>query len=225
MAQLDSGSLLARLRQAIVRGAYTPGSPLSEVTLSEAFNVSRTPVREALKQLQSEGLVEIRPRVGTFVRQASRREIVEMFELKETLEGLAAKLLARRGHIPELDTLGRNLSDSEAAVERGDDVTYAQLVHEFHQLLIDGSDNTKLSQHYRTLMNQLAYHRLVLTSLSHKGRPSNSLNEHRRVFSLIQDKDSVGAELAMRGHVAASAREVLADSVITEQDRTTEGTR
>lgn len=210
------GSLLERLRNAIVNGEYPPGHPLSEVALSEAYDVSRTPVREALKQLQSEGLVEIRARVGTFVRQPSRREIVEMFQLKEALEGLAAKLLAQRGRVPELDRIHRNLEDSQRAVDRDDPATYAALVHEFHQLLIDGADSTKLTDHYRMLMNQLAYPRLVTTSLSHKGRPSKSLDEHRHVVDLVEAKDHVGAELAMRDHVATSAREVMADSAVAD---------
>jgi DNA-binding GntR family transcriptional regulator len=208
----DNG-LLARLRELVLGGDYVPGTALSEVRLAEHFDVSRTPVREALKQLQVEGLVEIRPKVGTFVRQVTRREIVEMFEVKEVLEGMAARLMARRGRVPELEVLHANLERSDEATRRDDSAAYATLVHEFHRTIVAGCDNHKLAEHYTSLMNQLSYHRLVLRSVQHPGRLSRSCAEHRRIVELITEKDGVGAELAMRDHVAASAREVLTDSV------------
>ena len=210
----SDGGLLARLRELVLGGDYAPGAALSEVRLAEHFDVSRTPVREALKQLQVEGLVEIRPKVGTFVRRITRREIVEMFQVKEILEGMAARLMAQRGHIPELEILRMNLERSDAATKRDDGAAYAALVHEFHSTIVRGSDNHKLAEHYTGLMNQLAYHRLVLRSVQHPGRLSRSCAEHRRIVELITQKDGVGAELAMRDHVAASAREVMADSAV-----------
>lgn len=214
MSVQNDGGLLGRIRELVLSDDYAPGAALSEVRLAEHFDVSRTPVREALKQLQVEGLVEIRPKVGTFVRQISRREIVEMFEVKEVLEGLAARLMARRGHVPELDLLRANLERSKIATEQGDSAGYAALVHEFHQTIIMGSDNRKLAEHYTGLMNQLAYHRMVLRSVQHPGRLSRSCAEHRRIVELITQKDGIGAELAMRDHVAASARETMADSAV-----------
>ena len=105
--------LLDRIRGLVLSGELAPGTPLSEVYLAQEFDVSRTPVREVLKQLQNEGLVEIRPKVGTFVREPTRREIVELFQLKESLEGLAAGLLAQRGRVAELDVLERNIEESD----------------------------------------------------------------------------------------------------------------
>lgn len=203
--------LLDRLRQVVLSGDYPAGTALSETSLAQEFNVSRTPVREALKQLQAEGLVEIRPKVGTFVREPSRREIVEMFQLKEILEGLAAGLMARRGPVPELEKLEENIEASEEAARNGDSEAYARLVHEFHQLIVDGSDHRKLAEHYRTLMNQLAYHRLVTTTIAHPGRISLSVAEHRKVVAMIRTKDAMGAEWAMRDHVVTSAREVATE--------------
>lgn len=210
----NDGGLLGRIRELVLGGDFAPGSALSEVRLAEHFDVSRTPVREALKQLQVEGLVEIRPKVGTFVRKITRREIVEMFEVKEVLEGMAARLMARRGQIPELDVLRANLESSQIATQRGDGAAYAALVHEFHQAIVRGSDNRKLAEHYTGLMNQLAYHRMVLRSVEHPGRLGRSCAEHRRIVELISEKDGVGAEIAMREHVASSARNVMADSAV-----------
>jgi DNA-binding GntR family transcriptional regulator len=202
--------VISELRDRIITGELDPGTSLSEIVLAEAFGVSRTPVREALKQLQTEGLVEIRPRVGTFVSAPSRREITELFQMKELLEGAAARLLAERGRVPELDLLEENLAQADAAVAACDQGRYAELVHEFHDLVMRGADNVKLADHYQTLMNQLAYHRLVHTSLSQPGRPSRSDSEHHHVLELILAKDGDGAERVMREHVRSSRRALMA---------------
>lgn len=209
-----SGSIQARviaeMRRRITTGEAASGALLSELALAEEFGVSRTPVREALKQLQTEGLVEVRPRVGTFVAAPSRREITELFQMKELLEGAAARLLAQRGRVPEIDRLEDNLRNADDAVRRDDREAYARLVEEFHDLLIVGADNTKLESHYRTLMNQLAYSRLVTTSLDQPGRPMQSEREHHVVLDLIIAKDGDSAERVMREHVRASRQALLA---------------
>ncbi len=204
------GWVVAEMRRRIIAGELEPGVNLSEIALSDEFGVSRTPVREALKQLQTEGLIEIRPRVGTFVTTPSRREITELFEMKELLEGAAARLLAQRGRVPELDRLEENLRQEDLAVEADDRGRYAELVQEFHDLLILGADNTKLEAHYRMLMNQLAYSRLVTTSLSQPGRLRRSDREHHQVLELIIAKDGDSAERVMRDHVRASRQALMA---------------
>ncbi|MFR9730713.1 GntR family transcriptional regulator [Saccharopolyspora sp. MS10] len=203
--------VLHELREAIIRGEHPPGSPLSEGALAETYGTSRTPIREAVQQLQSEGLVEVVPRVGTFVREPSRRELGELFQLKAVLEGLGVQLLAQRGHVAELDLLRDNLDESERAVTSGDVERYAALVHDFHGLIVQGADNTRLSEHYQMLMNQLAYHRIVMTTLRHPGRLDISLQEHRTVLDRIVAKDPFGAEQSMRDHVRSSQREAMTD--------------
>ncbi|WP_169250933.1 GntR family transcriptional regulator [Brevibacterium sp. 'Marine'] len=202
-------TLLERVRSKITSGELEPGNPLSEVSLAQEFDVSRTPIREVLKQLQLEGLIEIRPKVGTFIREPSRREIVELFQLKEVLEGLAAALMARRGPCPELDQLEDIVAASEVSSNAGDTDTYAAQVQDFHQTMVAGADNTKLVEQYERLMNQLAYFRLVRRTLQHPGRAVNSSREHRQILTMIQDKDPFGAETTMRSHVFASTQELL----------------
>jgi DNA-binding GntR family transcriptional regulator len=210
---IERGSIQERVasgvRSQITSGRLESGAALSEIALAEEFGVSRTPVREALKQLQTEGLVTIRPRVGTFVTSPSRLEINELFEMKEILEGAAARLLAARGEIPELAALRTNVAKADDAVARGDAATYAGLVEEFHELIIIGAGNSKLAQHYRMMMNQLAYSRLVQTSLSLPGRLVESESEHHRLIEIISDKDATTAERMMREHVRASQQALL----------------
>jgi DNA-binding GntR family transcriptional regulator len=204
------GRLIEEVRRRIIAGEISPGVNISELAIAEEFGVSRTPVRETFKQLETEGLIEIRPRVGTFVTTPSRREITELFQMKELIEGAAARLLAQRGRVPEVAQLEENLRQADEAVARDDRARYAELVEEFHDLLIVGADNTKLEAHYRTLMNQLAYARLVHTSLSQPGRPLQSDREHHHVLDLIIAKDGDSAERVMREHVRASRQALLA---------------
>jgi DNA-binding GntR family transcriptional regulator len=200
------------LRARITGGTLEAGAALSEAVLAEEFGVSRTPVREAIKQLQTEGLLVIRPRVGTFVATPTRLEINELYEMKEILEGAAARLFALRGKVPELSELRDNVQRSAEAVSAQDASAYALLVEEFHGLVIRGAANTKLSQHYRTMMNQLAYPRMVQTTLARPGRLVESETEHDRVLDAIAAKDGTTAERIMREHVRHS-REVLLDAM------------
>jgi DNA-binding GntR family transcriptional regulator len=204
------GRVITEMRRRIISGELEPGVSLSEIGLAESFGVSRTPVREALKQLETEGLVEIRPRVGTFVATVSRRQSIELFQMKELLEGAAARLLAERGRVPELDELEENLFQADRAVAADDRAGYVQLVQEFHDLLVVGANNAKLEGLYRTLMNQLAYARVVSTSLEQPGRVLQSDREHHRVLEHILAKDGDTAEQVMREHVRASRRALMA---------------
>lgn len=210
--------VLDQLRDAIIRGEHPPGTSLSEGTLAEEYGTSRTPIREAIQQLQSEGLVEVVPRVGTFVREPSRRELTELFGLKAVLEGLGAQLLAQRGPVAETELLHANIAESHRAVANDDVERYAQLVHDFHGLIIQGSDNHMLAVQYRNLMNKLAYRRIVMNTLQHPKRLGISLGEHQRVLDRILDKDGFGAEFAMRDHVRSSEREAMIHRPDGEQE-------
>jgi DNA-binding GntR family transcriptional regulator len=199
-----------RIRDKIVRGEFSSGTSLSEMSIAEGLGVSRTPVREALKQLQTEGLLVIRPKVGTFVATPRRVDVFELFQLKEILEGAAAGLLAQRGEVPELRQLRVNVRQSQAAVGTSDVETYAALVEQFHTLIISGANNGKLARQYKLLMNQLAYPRLIQTSVSMPGRLERSDQEHHRVLEIIAAKDGATAERIMRDHVRASREALLA---------------
>ena len=192
-----------QLRERIAHGDLVPGAALSETALAQEFGASRTPVREALKQLQAEGLIVTKPRVGTFVAAPSRREINELFEVKEILEGAAARLFANRGEIPELDQLRENVRRSERAVGDGDFDRYVALVHEYH----DG--NAKLMQQYRMLMNQLLYTRFVHLSVRRSGRLPQSDREHQSILHVIEARDGATAERLMRDHVRASHQALM----------------
>ncbi len=186
---------------------------LSESALAAQFGTSRTPIREALKQLQTEKLVKIVPRVGTFVTEPSWQEIVEISLVKEVLEGLAARLVAQRGDRTTLAELEANLEESDLATANNANARYVELVRDFHDLIVRNANNQKLLDHYTTVMNQYPYSRLVFSSLQQPARPRTSVSEHRAIFRAIAAGDGDAAEIAMRTH-AASARRALAATLL-----------
>ncbi len=197
------------LRNAIVSGEFELGEKLSETALAQRLGVSRTPVREALKQLQQEGLVEIIPRVGTCVTKPTEKEIVELFKLKESLEGLAAGLMAERGDIPERTELIRAFKSMEEAVGKGNIDGYVEANDRFHEAILKGSGNSKLLYHFNLLINQLPYKRFVYLTLGQPERLQKSVEEHRKIVEVIQNQDIQGAEQLMREHVKASGVKLI----------------
>jgi DNA-binding GntR family transcriptional regulator len=197
------------IRVAIVTGGFKLGEKLSEAALAQQFGISRTPVREALKQLQQEGLVEIIPRVGTCVTKPTEKEIYELFVVKEALEGLAAGLLAQRGEVRELAELEKALQDMEEVVKTGDTHRYVEANDRFHDAIMRGSDNSKLQFHFNLMINQLPYKRFVYLTLDQPQRINKSVEEHRKVYEAIKTKDFRIAEQMMREHVNASRSKLM----------------
>jgi DNA-binding GntR family transcriptional regulator len=198
------------LRRAIVSGLLQPGEALSETVLAQRFRVSRTPVREALKQLERERLVEIVPRVGTYVRKATGDEVLDGLVVKEALEGAAARLLAARPDAPELAALAQVTQDLERAAAMGDLPRVVEANQRFHELIHQGSGSAKLRFHLEFLLNEfrVPYQRLVSLTISQPERLRRMLAEHRRILTAIRSHDPAEAERAMRAHARAGMLEL-----------------
>lgn len=192
------------IRKAIVSGEYEPGQKLSEVNLSEYYKVSRTPVREALKQLEREGLVDIIPRVGTCVTKPTEKELNELFKVKEVLEGLAARLVAENGRKEDVETLRKSVDEMEEAIAKSDNKQYVEANTTFHKAILEGADNSKLSFMLNLLLNQIPYNRYVYLTIEDPKRLKKSLSEHKAILAAIEKGDQLLAEIKMREHVKLS---------------------
>ncbi|MBT2734616.1 GntR family transcriptional regulator [Bacillus sp. ISL-7] len=199
------------IREAIVTGEYEPGQKLSEMALSEHFQVSRTPIREALKQLEREGLVEIIPRVGTCVTKPTEQELRELFTLKEVLEGLAASLFTEKGDAAEIQKVHQAVADMEEALQTSDNKLYVQANSIFHETILEGANNSKLSYMFNLLLNQIPYNRYVFITIGDPVRREQSLREHQAILAAIEKGDRIEAEKTMREHVKASGEELRRD--------------
>jgi DNA-binding GntR family transcriptional regulator len=188
-----------QLEQDIITGVFQPGDRLDEVSLAERFSTSRTPVRETLQRLAASGLVEHRPRRGVFVRRISINELVEMFEVMAELEGMCARLAARRITLEQLQRLAASLGACEEAAKAGDPDDYYRANSEFHMLIYEASRNGFLVEQAKALHTRLApYRRLQLRVLY---RIRQSMVEHREVFTAIEEGNGAKAETAAKTHV------------------------
>jgi DNA-binding GntR family transcriptional regulator len=180
-SQTRSAELREILEEEIATGQRAPGTRLDEVELSERFRVSRTPVREALMQLASIGIVEYRPRRGAIIPQLTPQRMTAMFEVMAELEAMCGRLAARRMAIAEHDELLAAHRACEAVRGNPDDYYYRN--EEFHHVLYRGSHNSFLAEQASALRRRLRpYRRLQLRV---RDRIASSFDEHQAIVDAI----------------------------------------
>lgn len=201
--------VFAVLRRAIIEGHIAPGSKLSEPALAAEHAVSRAPLREAIGRLEALGLVERRARVGARVVALSGTGLIELYEIREPLEGTAARLAAERMSDTARAELSTLIEHHEQEVERENGQAYFQQEGDldFHYRIVQGSGNRRLT---RILCDDL-YHlmrmyRCQFGMKSHRAR--DALKEHALVVEAIVARDGELAEWLMRRHVRASRQGV-----------------
>jgi len=204
--------LRRRLEEDIIDGLLKPGERLDEQTLAARFGVSRTPVREALRQMTASGLVERRPRQGTVVATPTIPKMIEMFEVMSELEGLCARPAARRMTPVEREDLKKIHQACGGLMKRGDVDEYYAMNKEFHRLIYWGSHNQYLEETTRTIRRRVdAFRR---NQLRQAGRIADSYAEHEGVLNAILEGNGERAGDLMRAHVSIQG-DVLADFIST----------
>lgn len=148
------------LRQAILKGELEPGERLMEIQLAERLGVSRTPIREAIRKLELEGLVLMIPRKGAEVAKISESNLRDVLEVRRSLEELAIDLACQRITDEELDELNKAEVDFKAAIENGDAMQIAQTDESFHEIIYNSTKNQKLVQILNNLREQMYRYRL-----------------------------------------------------------------
>jgi len=198
--KVGAGSRLRdQIENEILIGSLRPGSRLDELSLAKRFGVSRTPVREALMQLASDELVELRPRRSAVVAQLSPQRLFEMFEVMAVLEGSAGRLAARRLTPEDKARLMKAYEACRVAAERGDADAYYYENEEFHHAIYAASHNQFLADQCRYLHRRLKpYRRLQLRV---RNRILASLAEHEEIVKAINAGDAEGADGALQMHI------------------------
>ena len=188
-----------QLRDLIFAGELGPGAFIDEVALCEQLNISRTPLREALKVLKAEGLVRHEPRRGSFVYEVTERDLDEIFPVIALLEGRCAFEAARKAtdrDIEQLQVLHDRLQDHAQAGRIAEYYATNVLIHE---AIIELADNRWLAHLITDLRKILKLARLQ--QLRAPGRLGQSLQEHLGIYAAIRARDSISAEIAMRTHL------------------------
>lgn len=186
------------VRQAIIDGRYRPGQRLTEERLAEDFQVSRNPVREALRGLATEGLVEITPWRGAVVVQLSRLEALELVEIRANLEGLNARHAARRRDPTLIRQLNEILREGSEVVHAGRTELLSTLNARFHETLYEAGHNRALLDIMRTLRVRTAFAFLPMSA----ARAQQTWEEHAAILRAIIAGDEQLAEILASRHVS-----------------------
>lgn len=195
-----SDELRNQLEELIVSGELKPGERLDEVELATRFGMSRTPVREALKALTATGLVDMRGRQGVTVATISIPVLLEMFQMMGAMEGLCAKLAARRATLAEKAALNAVHARLIEALSTGDPEVFYAVNSEFHDMLYDAAHTHFLAGQTRSLRRRLAAYRRYVTH--QPGRMAATIGEHQRIIDAIERADAEAAFSAASEHVS-----------------------
>jgi DNA-binding GntR family transcriptional regulator len=208
MPRLDNLTLRERvhdfLKGEILANRYPPGSELLEVPLSEELGVSRGPVREALRSLESAGLVEITPRRGAVVVSLTKRDFMEAYQVRESLEALGVRLAVPRLSEADMDALDAQLDAMAAHVASGDLDAFFEANAAFHEAFMEASHNRKLIEVYRRLMTQMGPYRRPSAQL--RGNVERSIAEHREILEAARARDVEAAVEHLMKHVQVPQR-------------------
>jgi len=189
-----------RLREQIFSKQLPSGSWLDEQSLADQFGISRTPMREAIKVLASEGLVTIKMRRGAYVTEVIRRDLEQIFTVLSLLEGQAAKEAATKATEDELNLLDHLHHRLEKAAADRDLEQFFEINVKFHDLIQEIAGNRWMNNVIGDLRKVLKLHRR--DSLTSTDRLQNSLVEHREILRALLKRDELAAESAMRKHLS-----------------------
>lgn len=209
-SELSQGGIaFAKLMAAIEAGEFQPGDRLREVDVAERLGLSRTPVREALRRLEAENIIEHRPRIGAVIRTLGRTEVVELYEMRLVLERTAAEMAAKHAMQAEVDALA-TINDQIAEASQTP-AKAAAINQQFHRAIYLAARNRFLLESARGLNNALLL--LGPTTLADEARIKTVLAQHNQIIDAIAAGDIEGAGAAAEAHLQTSLRHRL--SVMT----------
>jgi len=194
-----------RLRDAIRQGEFKSGHRVMEIEVAQWLNVSRTPVRDAIRRLESEGMLEHEPRNGLVVARLDRQAVMELYVMRETLEGTAARMCARHASDMEVQDLV-DLVEHERQMQ-GDFEGLTRHNWRFHAAIHRGAHNRYLEKSLAAVNDSMGLLGTPLMLLPHRAQTAAA--EHARIVEAIQRHDADAAEAAARDHVRAAQRERL----------------
>jgi DNA-binding GntR family transcriptional regulator len=199
------------LKMQILTGKITPGTRMMEVELAESMGVSRTPVREAIKKLEQEGLVTVEPRKGAYASQISVKDMVDILEVRQDMEGLAAHMAAYRmtpKQMKELEVISAEYNKAVEASNMADMIKYDTA---FHNLIVESCDNSILTMMINQLQELLLRFRYVY--YDNISRVEKMPSEHSMIMEAIKDGRSDAARASAEMHIERIKEMVMNDGI------------
>lgn len=188
------------IRDAIVKNEFPPGTVMVERKLCDIYNVSRSPIRNALQQLTFEGLLTYMPGKGTVVPEFNLEDILEVYDLLEVLQVYATRQCIHQLDTVAIETMNMILSSEKANLEGGDLYAASQWDQRFHDFIVDRSNNHRLKALFDQLNNQRV--RFITPTLTDHEHYNCTLKEHEDIYRHIIERDPDSAEKAVRQHYA-----------------------
>ena len=195
------------LRQAILRGELAPGERLMEIQLAERLGVSRTPIREAIRKLELEGLVTMIPRKGAEVANITEKNLKDVLEVRRALEELAIRLACERIDQERLLELQGKRYQVEKAIKTKDTGSIASADVDFHDTIVEASGNARLTQLVSNLGEQMYRYRFEY--IKDSDRHAQIIEEHRLMYESIRQRDQEKAAAAARAHIDAQEEAIM----------------
>lgn len=208
--------ILENIRDAIISGTLKAGSRVSEPELAERYGISRTPIREAFRQLESEGYLTVIPRRGAIVSEFSQKDVEDFYAIKSILEGYAARQACLRLTDKELDRLQSNNQRLQELAEHNDIKAFFKVHNDFHEMFIKAADNERLRELITSVVTR--FQRLRFMSLNLPGRMAIVVQEHGKIIEAFRRRDAETAEALVRKNAEYGGR-VLLDGKVTASQR------
>ena len=196
---MASFEIYQQLKKAIVFGELSPGEKLSEVSLAKSFHISRTPIREAFRQLQAEGYITLVSNKGAYVSKLLLEETAEIYNLLSLLEGYGAELASQKISREELDHLKQIQQKLKGYTDRKKFRDYMEKNDEFHRYVTFCSRNKTLAKTVSELRARI--YRYRLNSVIIPGYMKDYVSDHEKIIEALEDRDAAKARKFMKGHV------------------------
>jgi len=191
------------LKQRIIQHQFRPGAPISEGVLARELEISKTPIREAIQQLEKDGFVENIPGKGAFVSRISIQDVRETFEIREMLECEAIKRAAARRDPEKLEAIRKDFERSGCSPQDGSPGQF-RAGEQIHVFIFETLGNQRLLEIYLRLSEHIARNRNYFFRHAHEGRPEESYREHLAILEALAAQDPARCEEAMRVHLRRS---------------------
>lgn len=203
------------LRQAILRGNFQPGERLMEIHLAQKLGVSRTPVREAIRMLELEGLVIMVPRKGAIVAEITMSDLEDVLEVRAALEDLAVRKACQNMTNEEIEKLKSAAKEFADCLKQEDLMASAEADVNFHELICEATKNRRLGQILNNIREQI--YRYRLENLKDKSSHANLLEEHENICNALEARSEERASEAIRVHIEHQKQSII-ESLHMEED-------
>ena len=209
--------LISDIRKEVSSGILKPGDQLEVTALAKRFGVSRTPIREAIRTLVESGVLETRPRKGSFVRVLSAKQLLDLFQVAAELEGMACRLAALSLTKENVEAIERGLAKCTQAAEAQNNAEYAMANLDFHTAIHNASGNDWLIEQLRQLQINLNSYRTMPYEI--RGRLNKSTDEHKIICDAILSGDGEHACNLMRDHMMLQGKRLPSIIATLEQQK------